>query len=825
MPSYDDISLGAILLEAGFLKRQDLDRAVKVLEVLESRGEAQQLHAVIAAEGMVEVRVLQRALAQLRREALRCDDCGKEHSASDLPLSSTFVCSACKSALPLPDLITPTEIDAVTMTIDQIQVEQDQESLIGKTLGGVEIQKKLGQGGMGAVYQGLQISLNRPVALKILPPDLVRSRQYVARFTREAQAVAALNHPNVVQVFETGHEENTHYIVMELVVGKSLGDMLSARGTIPLKESLQYVTQAAKGLEAAGKRSIVHRDIKPDNILITEDGVAKVADFGLAKNTDAAGGGMTKTGQIMGTPAYMAPEQCEGLPADGRTDIYALGATLYHCLSGMPPFTGATPIAVLHKHIHEPLRPISELKPEIPPEVSTLIGKMLAKAPGDRYATAGALVEDLNRMASGATQMLETRLQGAAALPTPRAPRSPLGMAILIMAVVGVGGFFAFRHFTDSPPPAPGPSSGTDDGGGEISGTDPSGGEPSGGDPSGGDPSGGEPSGGELSGGETSVVEPVVTPVDPNALRAGTLLIRSPRDGLVVDKYNVLVEGEAASDIEQVEVQGSSVAVSGGKFSKKVGISEGNNEITITYVVGTGDRKTEMISVVMDPHPPELDILTPSNNFATPSKSIEVSGNVSDPNLKEVTINDAVVRVDGNSFRGRVTLDEGANRIEVIARDKAGNIELLRLNVLRDSKDPTIRFLQPQDRSWTLLQNQEVVIEVKEANPDEVTASGAKLRSLGDGRWKGSVSLREGENTVAAVVVDRAGNRAEMTRIIFLDSIPPEIQVSAPAERESRTREGKITVEAKVEDANLTEVRVGSKLVRDVTKPFSVPVS
>lgn len=286
---------------------------------------------------------------------------------------------------------------------------QAADPLVGQTLGGVRIESRIGAGGMGSVYKGSHLALDKTVALKILPPEMMRQKTALERFQREARAAARLEHPNIVQVLNVGHDGGCHFIVMQYIPGESLARMVQRRGAIPWREALALVRDAARGLERAHQQGVIHRDIKPDNILVPPDGPAKVADFGLARTLDS-NLSLSQTGQIMGTPDYMSPEQAQGMKTDGRSDIYSLGATFYFLLTARRPFTAETPIAVIMKHVGQPPEPVREVNPGVPESVANIVHKMLAKNPEDRFAGCGPLIAALNEAESGGTPVLATDL-------------------------------------------------------------------------------------------------------------------------------------------------------------------------------------------------------------------------------------------------------------------------------------------------------------------------------------------------------------------------------------------------------------------------------
>ncbi len=263
---------------------------------------------------------------------------------------------------------------------------------MGKTLGGYRIIRCLGEGGMAVVYEAEQRSLRRRIALKVLPLDLARDTQFVARFRQEALAVAALKHPGIVQIYDVGEDGGYHFFSMELVDGLSLEDYLRRHGRMDVPTSLLMIRQAATALEHARQAGIVHRDIKPSNILLDRQGQAKIADLGLAKAAMDVGV-RTRTRALLGTPHYMAPEQSDrATEVDTRADIYSLGVTWYHVLAGQPPFDGQTPIEIIMQHHETPLPSLSAVCPDVPAGVERVVRKMVAKRPADRYQTPAEVV-------------------------------------------------------------------------------------------------------------------------------------------------------------------------------------------------------------------------------------------------------------------------------------------------------------------------------------------------------------------------------------------------------------------------------------------------
>jgi predicted Ser/Thr protein kinase len=257
--------------------------------------------------------------------------------------------------------------------------------MIGRRLGDFEIQEEIGRGGMGQVYRARQISLDRDVAIKILPGNLSEVAEFRERFDIEAKAVASLVHENILQMYSKGvTDDGVHYFAMEYVDGEDLGSMLKNGKTFSESEALGISVQICRGLEAAWRKNIIHRDIKPSNIILTKTGTAKIADFGLAKSLDATKK-LTQTNMYMGTVAYISPEQGEGKPLDHRTDIYSLGIVLYQLLTGSVPFKAETPSSVIYKHVYEVPPSPRTINPAISSAAEAVVLKAIAKKPEDRF--------------------------------------------------------------------------------------------------------------------------------------------------------------------------------------------------------------------------------------------------------------------------------------------------------------------------------------------------------------------------------------------------------------------------------------------------------
>ena len=268
-----------------------------------------------------------------------------------------------------------------------VQMKLDRR--IGTQLGGYRIVEPLGEGATSVVYRAEHVRLGRQAALKLLTPALGEA-DFRERFLRESQLAASLDHPSIVPVYDAGEEGEVLYIAMACVDGVDLKTLLASDGRLPLRRTLRIVGQVGSALDAAHARGLVHRDVKPANVLVGDDDRAFLSDFGVAKRLGT--NGTTRTGSFVGTTEYCAPEQIEGRPVDGRADVYALACVLYECLAGTPPFHRPSELAVLNAHLHAPPPKLTKAAPELPAALEPVISKALSKSPLDRYPTCGELV-------------------------------------------------------------------------------------------------------------------------------------------------------------------------------------------------------------------------------------------------------------------------------------------------------------------------------------------------------------------------------------------------------------------------------------------------
>ncbi len=288
------------------------------------------------------------------------------------------------------------------------------DTLIGSVFDGrYRIERKLGAGGMADVYLAEDQELGRRVAIKILNDRHAADDSFIERFRREAKNAAGLSHPNIVSIYDRGEAEGTYYIAMEYLDGRSLKELIVGRGPAPIKITIDYARQILAAVGFAHKHGIVHRDIKPHNVLVGPEGRLKVTDFGIARSGASQ---MTEVGSIIGTAQYLSPEQARGAPVDQTSDLYSVGVVLYEMLTGQVPFTGDTPLEIAMKHLSEVPKPPSELRPEVPHDLDSVVLRALAKDPSERYQSAEEMDADLARVAEGLPVDPETETAATAVL-------------------------------------------------------------------------------------------------------------------------------------------------------------------------------------------------------------------------------------------------------------------------------------------------------------------------------------------------------------------------------------------------------------------------
>ncbi len=316
-----------------------------------------------------------------------------------------------------------------------------------------ELQELVGSGGMSSVYRAHDRLLDRMVALKVLHEHYRGDPEYVERFRREARSVAVLSHPNIVTVIDRGEEGDAQFIVFEYVDGENLKRLIAREQPLPVARALSLALQIARGLSFAHRNGLVHRDVKPQNILLNGDGQAKVTDFGIARAIDLPRG-MTQTGTVLGTSDYIAPEQAQGQRVDEQTDVYSLGVVLYELLTGEVPFPGENFVAIAMRHINDPPPSVRAVRPDVPPRVDAAVQRAMAKRPEDRFPTMADFGRELEACAGDTEEGTQVIAPPPRAVHRRRTSPWPLVLVLLGLLAIGAAGAYLLLHDTGSGTPS-----------------------------------------------------------------------------------------------------------------------------------------------------------------------------------------------------------------------------------------------------------------------------------------------------------------------------------------------------------------------------------
>ncbi len=387
MPSKGDKDFAKAALDRKFAESADVQRAFKEQKKLEQEGALTTVDQVLIDLGMLNPLQVEIIQDQLQRKIVYCPGCTAKYNIYKFSSGTGVECKKCGENIEVP------------RSYSEIQVDLDHKTkgpgfettpFIDKVIGGYKIMDELGKGSMGVVFKAKQLSLDRTVALKVLPTELTRHKEYVNRFLKEAKSVGKLQHPNIIQVYDIGETDGIYFYSMEFIEGESIASLLDkSKKPLDLDFCLRVMMQIAKALSHAHKFEIIHRDVRPESILINEEGIAKLADLGLVKDLGDARNSLPGLDSSSGTPAYLAPEQIANVKnASPLSDIYSLGATFYRMVAGKPPFTGANVLQIMKSILDDTPAPPKELNSQIPEEVQSVILKMMARNPGERYQTA-----------------------------------------------------------------------------------------------------------------------------------------------------------------------------------------------------------------------------------------------------------------------------------------------------------------------------------------------------------------------------------------------------------------------------------------------------
>ncbi len=443
----EDATLGTALVRKGLAAKEHVLEALSIQEHFARKGVAvPRLGQILVEKGHVPFAVLEETLRLRDRAArARCESCGEEYSPFPVhdaggrrlrrdcavgppPRGSGAIEPAAPTPMPSPS---PAPRHS-PVDEEVLRASSDPRNMLGKYV----LVRELGRGGMGAVYKAWDTHLRRWVAVKVLTLSGLGGGEELARFLREARTVAALQHPNIVSVYDVAQEGDRHFIVMKYVEGKSLAGQM-----LPVRRACEIMIDVARAVEHAHANKVIHRDLKPQNVMIDSGGSPCVMDFGLAKNL--AGLNLTTPGTVVGTPSYMPPEQAAGHVAqiDPRSDVYSMGAILYELLTGQPPFRGSTPLETVKMVVNRPVTPPSKINPEVPRDLEAVILKALEKNKDRRQMTAGAFAKDIERYLSG--RKVTLRRPSTLRNLRRRARRNPMLFVLLAAALAALAGLLA----------------------------------------------------------------------------------------------------------------------------------------------------------------------------------------------------------------------------------------------------------------------------------------------------------------------------------------------------------------------------------------------
>ncbi len=390
MSAPGDSLFGTIAIKQGLITPKELLECLAAKDSLRRQGKNVMLGQIMYERGYLTKDQVLQILDQQKKAILICSSCNTKYNVEGFEAGRKVKCRVCRTVLRVPREVETVRVDRV--------IEKPEDTTIGRVIAGYRVDSKLGSGGMSSVYLATHLGLEKRMALKLLPKEKA-SDEVTKRFVREARVVAKLAHPNIVGVYDVGETDSHFYLAMEFVEGETLEDILVKREKLPPYEATRVIRDVGRALECAHRQGIIHRDIKPDNIMLSPDGTVKVTDFGLAKMKGGRAD-ITRAGIILGTPFFMAPEQCERKALDIRSDLYSLGVTYYNSVTGKKPFEGGKPAEIMFSHIHEDPIPPNLLEPTLPFELTGVILKMLKKDPAERYQDPTDLVQALDGVLS-----------------------------------------------------------------------------------------------------------------------------------------------------------------------------------------------------------------------------------------------------------------------------------------------------------------------------------------------------------------------------------------------------------------------------------------
>ncbi len=402
MPTKGDKDFGDLALKHKFADEKEIQRALEEQKRLEKEGALTTLDRLVVELGIMnpfQVEFLQEILG---RKVIYCPGCTAKYNVFKYPGDSRVKCRKCGEMIEVPKRFSEMNSEERLARAEAGKPQYETKAFMGKVIGGYRILEQMGSGEMGIVFKAKQLSLDRVVALKVLPVEMTRDKKSVDRFLREAKSAGKLQHPNIVQVYDIGETGGLYYYSMEFIEGRSLASVLPEKKPMDLGEASRIILQIAKALAHAHRSGVLHKDIRPESILINEENVAKLADLGMSGGADPGKSSMAGRGHMGGTPAYLSPEQLANIRnASPAADVYSLGGTFYRMVTGKEPFTGPNILAMMKAILEETPAPPCEANPAVPKELSDIIEKMMAKEVGERFHAADEVVEALTKF--GAT--------------------------------------------------------------------------------------------------------------------------------------------------------------------------------------------------------------------------------------------------------------------------------------------------------------------------------------------------------------------------------------------------------------------------------------
>ncbi len=376
-----------------------MEECVRIQREIESQDLFPNLGDIMVQKDYLTIKEVITLLRRQKKSILKCPGCGKKFNVA----GKIETCPDCGGQLIPANEMAVVSVDESLDASSSHRVRRSRRKVrerlprVGEVFGNCKLTEKIAEGGMAAIYKAEHQGLQTEVAIKVLLPQYAKVDHLMNRFIEEARVSSNLTHENIVHAIHVGCEKGTYYMAMQYIDGESLKEVIAREKTISPTRSVEIVRQVARGLGFAHNRNVVHRDIKPHNIMLASDGTVKIVDFGLTKNL-AAEAGITTEGMVMGTVWYMAPEQAESKGLDGRADLYALGVTWFEMLTGDVPFDGSSPWAVLLKHRNDDAPRVRKRNPEVPENIERAVRKLMEKNPDDRYASADELIEELKKL-------------------------------------------------------------------------------------------------------------------------------------------------------------------------------------------------------------------------------------------------------------------------------------------------------------------------------------------------------------------------------------------------------------------------------------------